>query len=185
LGRRFYGEKRVARNIHLLVFALDDRLYALRLAQVDRVIRAVDATPLPQAPDVVMGAVNFQGKIIPLLDARRRFGLAPREIGIDDQFIIANMTRANTSEAIMTAASTAQRTVAIAVDAVKDVAHRPEHEITAAEKFLRPLNYVDGVIQLEDGLALIHDLNRFFSIDEDNALQAALTAEGSHVAQNR
>ena len=170
----------MARTVGLLVFALDDRLYALRLAQVDRVIRAVDATPLPQAPDVVMGAVNFQGKIIPLLDARRRFGLAQREIGIDDQFIIANMTRAN-----MTGASTAQRTVAIAVDAVKDVAHRPEHEITAAEKILRPLNYVDGVIQLEDGLVLIHDLNRFFSIDEDNALQAALTAEGSHAAQNR
>jgi purine-binding chemotaxis protein CheW len=177
----------VARNVHLLVFALDDRLYALRLAQVDRVIRAVDATPLPQAPEVVMGAVNFQGKIIPLLDARRRFGLARREPGIDDQFIIANTNTIGPSTvgASTIGVATGRRTVAVVVDAVKDVVQRAEHEITAAEKFLRPLNYVDGVVELADGLVLIHDLDRFFSIEEEGALQAALTAEGGHATQNR
>jgi purine-binding chemotaxis protein CheW len=158
----------VTPNVHLLVFALDDRLFALRLSQVDRVIRAVDATPLPQAPDVVMGAIDLQGKVVPLLNVRKRFGFDDREVGIDDQFIIAN---------------TARRTVAIAVDRVSQVIERPAEDIIAAEKILRPLDFIDGVIQLDDGLTLIHDLNRFFSIAESNALDQALTTEAVHASQ--
>lgn len=148
--------------IGLLVFRLDDRLYALNLAQVDRVIRAMDAAPLPRAPQIVLGAINIGGQIVPLLDTRKGFGILPREIGLDDHFILA---------------ATSRRTVALAVDSVRDVIERPADAVVASEKIVPGLDQIDGVIQLEDGLTLIHDLDRFLSLDEELALDEALRME--------
>jgi purine-binding chemotaxis protein CheW len=151
--------------IQLLVFRLNDRLCALHLSQVQRVIRAVDATPLPQAPEIVLGAIDLQGTVAPLLNIRRRFGFADRAVSVDDQFIVARTTR---------------RTVVLAVDEVKDIVQRDAQDIVAAERILQPLEHVEGVIQLEDGLALIHDLERFLSLDEQRELEHALAMEGDH-----
>lgn len=46
---------------HLIVFVLDSQHYALPLLAVDRVVRMVAITPLPNAPDIILGVVNFQG----------------------------------------------------------------------------------------------------------------------------
>ena len=54
----------------LVVFALDDQRYALAFAVVEKVIRAVEITPLPQAPEIVSGAINVQGKIVPVVEGR-------------------------------------------------------------------------------------------------------------------
>jgi purine-binding chemotaxis protein CheW len=149
----------MGRRVQLLIFCLDDRLYALRLSQVNRVIRAVDATPLPQAPEIVLGAIDLQGQIVPLLNIRKRFGIDDREIGVEDQFIIA---------------ATSQRTVALAVDNVKEVVERPAEQIIATQKILGQLDQMEGVIQLDDGLTVIHDLERFLSLDEQRVLEEAL-----------
>jgi purine-binding chemotaxis protein CheW len=155
----------MGRCVQLLVFCLDERLYALHLAQVNRVIRAVDATPLPQAPDIVLGAIDLQGEIVPLLNIRKRFGFDSRDVGVDDQFIIA---------------TTSQRTVALAVDRVKEVVERPAEQVVAAQKFLSKLDQIEGVIQLDDGLTLIHDLEKFLSLNEQHDLAQALTMESGH-----
>ncbi len=142
------------RPIQFLIFALSGRFYGLHLAQVRRVIRAVDAVPLPDAPEIVLGAIDLQGTIVPLFNVRRRFGIADREIIPEDQFVIACASR---------------RTVALAVDHVLDIIERPAEQIVAAEKILDHSDLIEGVIQLEEGLVLIHDLDRFLSVDEGRA----------------
>jgi len=52
--------------ITLVVFTLDNQKYALRLSAVEIIIRAVEFTPLPKAPKIVDGIVNFHRKIIPI-----------------------------------------------------------------------------------------------------------------------
>ena len=153
------------KQLQLLVFILDQRQYGLRLSQVQRVVRAVDATPLPNAPEIVLGAIDVQGAIVPLFNIRRRFGLVEREIDPDDQFVIAN---------------TSKRTVALAVDEVKDVIERPAEQIVAAANILSRLDMIAGAVKLEDGLVLIHDLDRFLSIDEDRALEEAFARQADH-----
>jgi purine-binding chemotaxis protein CheW len=165
----FSGGRRMARIVRLLVFRLDERLYALHLFQVIRVIRSVDAVPLPGAPEIVLGIIDLQGEIVPLLDIRRRFGFEAREIGPEDQFIIA---------------STSRRTVAMAVDSVKCVTERPAEDIVGAQKILRGLDQIEGAIQLDDDLTLIHDLDRFLSLEEEDAIGQALRMEAGYERQN-
>ena len=58
-----------------LGFSLKGQRYAVSLARVREVIRPGDITPVPGAPEDVLGIVNLRGQIVPVLDGRRRFGL--------------------------------------------------------------------------------------------------------------
>jgi purine-binding chemotaxis protein CheW len=146
-------------NLQLVVFALEDQRYALHLSAVERIVRAVEMTPLPKAPEIVIGVINVQGRIIPVFNIRRRFHLPEREIELSDQLIIAN---------------TARRTVALPVDTVDGVIERLSEEVTPADQVLPRIEYVEGIVKLENGLVLIHDLDKFLSIDEGTKLDEAL-----------
>jgi purine-binding chemotaxis protein CheW len=143
----------------LVVFTLATQYYALRAAVVERVVRMVEITPVPRAPDIVLGVISIQGRIIPVLNPRKRFRLPEHNIGLHDQLIVAH---------------TARRPVALAVDTVTGVVEYVATAVTAAETVLPSLAYVQGVAQLADGLALIHDLDTFLSLQEEHALDEAM-----------
>lgn len=146
----------------LVVFTLDEQRYALHLAAVERIVRVVEVTPLPKSPEIVLGVVNVQGRIIPVVNIRKRFRLPEREIALSNQLIIA---------------STSRRTGALLVDEVSGVVEISEREMIEAGKILPDMDYVEGVVKLEDGLILIHDLNTFLSIEEEKALDDAMKTE--------
>jgi purine-binding chemotaxis protein CheW len=145
----------------LVTFSLDDRAFALYVSAVQRIIRVVEVTALPKAPEIVVGIINMQGRVIPVFDIRMRFQLPAREVQLNDQLIIA---------------STTKRTVALIVDSVNDVIEIPAEKIIAAERILPELEYVEGVMKTEGGMVLIHDLERFLSLPEEKALDEALEA---------
>jgi hypothetical protein len=51
----------------LVAFTLNRQPYALRLASVRKVLRMVEATPLPKAPEIVLGVVSLHGTVVPVL----------------------------------------------------------------------------------------------------------------------
>jgi purine-binding chemotaxis protein CheW len=147
-------------NTTLLVpFDLDGHCYALPLTAVERIVRIGEITPLPKAPPIVLGIVNIGGRIFPVCNVRRRFRLPEREIELGDQLILAQAER---------------RMVALVVDEVSPVMERPQREMMTAQEILPGLEYVQGVARLEDGLILIHDLDKFLSLEEEAVLDRAL-----------
>jgi len=146
--------------IQLVVFRLGEQRYALPLAAVERIVRAAEVTPLPNAPAIVFGAIDLQGKVIPVLNVRRRFCLPEREIGVSDQFVIARTDR---------------RVVALVVDEAQGVIGREQSAMIGSDQITPGLEQFHGVVRLDDGLVLIHDLERFLSLDESSALDAAMT----------
>lgn len=146
----------------LLVFHLDTQRYALRLADVARVLAMMEVAALPSAPAAVVGVINVAGRIVPVMDLRRRFGLPARESRLSDVLILAR---------------TGARTVALAADGVIGILARADTEVTAAASIAPGLQYVDGVVKLDDGLALIHDADTFLSLGEQEQLTRALDDE--------
>jgi purine-binding chemotaxis protein CheW len=145
----------------LFVLRLDDQLYALHLSAVRRAVRMVEIMPLPKAPDIVMGIINVQGEVIPVIDIRKRFRLPLRETGLSAQIVIARTSR---------------RTVALLADEAGGILERPE--VVDADKVVPGMEYVDGVAKLEDGMILIHDLDTFLSLEEEASLDDALKGQG-------
>jgi purine-binding chemotaxis protein CheW len=152
---------------HLIVFALAHQRYGLPLPVVDRVVRMVAVTPLPKSPDIVSGVINFQGQVIPVINMRRRFGLPEREFALSDQLVVAHTSR---------------RPVALVADAVLDVMASSTQTLIEAESILPNVEYVEGVVKLPDGLILIHDLDKFLSLEEESSLDHALA---SRIPENR
>ncbi len=149
----------------LVVFRLDGQRYALPLGAVERIVRAVELTPLPNAPAIVLGVIDMAGRILPVLNLRRRFGLPEREVGPADQFLIARTER---------------RTVALVVDETQGVTANPQAAIIGSGRIVPGLGHIQGVAKLEDGLVLIYDLDKFLSLDEERDLARAMNPEETH-----
>jgi len=143
----------------IVVFTLDEQLYALPLPTVLRVIHAVEVRRLPKAPEIISGIINIQGQIIPVADIRKRFGLAEREIELDDRMIIAD---------------TGKRKVALSVNTVTGIKDLATRQFVNSKEALPFAEYIKGVAKVDDELILIYDLEQFLSLDEEKELEQAL-----------
>ena len=60
-----------------LTFLLGHEFYGLPVLRVREIIRLVEITPVPHMPPYVKGVINLRGKLVPVMDLRIRFDLAP------------------------------------------------------------------------------------------------------------
>jgi purine-binding chemotaxis protein CheW len=147
------------RLMRIVLFSLDEPRYALLLSTIERVVRAVEITPLPNAPAIIQGAINVQGRIIPVVNIRERLKLPAREMSCNDHFIIARTQR---------------RSVALVTDYVADIREIADGETGSTGQSLPFIEYLHGVAKIEDNLILIYDLDTFLSLDEEQMLDKAI-----------
>ncbi len=146
----------------IVVFTLDNLLYALPLDTVIRVIHIVEIRLLPKAPEIICGIINVAGEIIPVINTRKRFGLASREIELNDQLIIAD---------------TRKRKIALWVDTVTGIQNIRFDQQINNQASLPFAKYIKGVAKMEGELILIYDLELFLNLEEEEELELALLKE--------
>ena len=144
---------------YILVCTLDDLRVAFAASSVERTIRMVEITPLPKSPQIVLGIINIHGMIIPVVNIRQRFRLPDISPEFSDSIIIVNSDT---------------RKLGIVVDSVQDVIELDESRLVTPENIISGVEYIDGVLKPEDGMVLIHNINKFLSLEEENALNESL-----------
>lgn len=145
--------------LRLVVFAIDGQRYGLHLPVVERVLPMIAVSPLPKGPAIALGVINVHGRVVPVLDIRRRFDLSPRDYGLTAHLLLAR---------------TSQRLLALPVDEVLGVQEVAADAVTPPDAVLPGIAHVAGIVTLADGLLFIHDLDAFLSLDEERHLTAAL-----------
>jgi purine-binding chemotaxis protein CheW len=93
------------------------------------------------------------------MNLRRRFRLPEREIELTDQMVIAR---------------TSKRLLALVADAVHGVIECAEGDVVGMQHSVPGVEYVEGIAKTQDGLVLIHDLEKFLALEEETALQEAM-----------
>ncbi|MCL4296878.1 MAG: chemotaxis protein CheW [Anaerolineae bacterium] len=78
-------------TLALLFFKVDGQLYGLPVNNVARIIEMVTITPLPGIPDVMEGIINWHGKVVPVMDLRRRFNLPVCSYGLHTPIILVDL----------------------------------------------------------------------------------------------
>ena len=147
-----------AERARWVLFRVAAERFALPLDAVVRVVRAAEITPLPHAPAAVLGALDVAGEVLPVFDLRRHFGMPARDLHPDQQFLVAE---------------TRERRVVLVVDVALDVLERsPRERLNTAR--IAPDSPLAGVLTSEDGLVLIHDLEKLLTTEETRALDLAL-----------
>ena len=134
--------------------------FALDVLSVQEINRMVEVTRVPKAPYFVEGVINLRGRIIPVLDLRRRFGL-PASDRTDDSRIMVVLVR--------------QRMVGLIVDEVVEVLRVPKSMIEPPPSVgsSAGAEFTQGVGRIEDRLLIVLDLNRLLLPNEQAALEAA------------
>jgi purine-binding chemotaxis protein CheW len=143
----------------IVVFTLDAQSYALSLLSVVKVIHAIEIKPLPETPEIIAGIVNVRGQIIPVADIRRKFGLAEREMDLNDMIIIAD---------------TGKREIAIPVDCVTGISVLTPNQL-AGTAVNQPLSEsIRGIVKIDNELIFIYNITRFLNLDEETKLEHSL-----------
>jgi len=150
--------------MHLLLFTLDSHRFALPLDRVREIVHAVEITPLAGAPGVVEGVVDVRGAVAPVLDVRARFRLPARPVRLSDHLVLAEG---------------AGRLVALRVDRAVGTEEVPPEAVTMPGVNDPAMAHLAGVVTLDDGMVLVHDLDAFLSQAEADALARALATEAA------
>jgi purine-binding chemotaxis protein CheW len=150
-------------NSQHILFSLDDERYAVPVGMVERVVRAVQITRLPEAPAWVEGIITVNGRIIPVVSLRQRFHLPSRPLQLSDRIMICR---------------TVQRTLAFTIDQVHEVVSLPpEMRDEAAAIFPQLEEYIVGASRLADDTVLIYDLDRLLNPAEIASLDSVLAEQ--------
>ena len=138
---------------HLVTFHLAREEYGVEIGSVQEIIRATDITPVPGAPSHVKGVINLRGKIIPVIDLRRRFGL-PVIDALETQRTIVVELGAKRLGMLVDSVSQVIKISSAIIDIM------PEEATSVNE------NYIKGVGKLDNRLIVILDLNQSLLVTE-------------------
>jgi purine-binding chemotaxis protein CheW len=144
-----------------LSFRIGTQLYAALLADVDEVIRDGELTPVPGAADDLLGVRHLRGRIVPVMDGRRRLGLP-------------TLPATDPAEVRIVMLSHGGQQVGLRVDAVGELVNSEGQEIAPppSGRSTRPDDPVSGVLAWQGGFVALLDVRRL----------CRLNPEGGHVA---
>jgi purine-binding chemotaxis protein CheW len=149
------GEER-----QLVVFQLGAELYGVDIARVHEIIRLQSITRVPRAPSFVEGVINLRGKVIPVVDLRRRFGLP-----------LAEHTRATRTVVV----EIGDQVVGIIVDSVSEVLRVSTSTIEPPSPVVAGIDseYLQGIAKLPERLVILLDLDRVLAREERRTIEVA------------
>lgn len=134
-----------------LSFQLSKEEYGIAILKVREIIGMVDVTPLPRTPDFVRGVVNLRGRIIPVIDLRRKFGMQPAEFTNETCIVVVDVGRD---------AESAFR-VGCIVDTVSEVLTIGAEHFEATPRCANAAgDYIAGLAKLKDRVLILLDIER-------------------------
>lgn len=144
-----------------LSFQLSKEEYGIAILKVREIIGMVDVTPLPRTPDFVRGVVNLRGRIIPVIDLRRKFGMEPAEFTNETCIVVVDVGRD---------ADSAFR-VGCIVDTVSEVLTIGAEHFEATPRCANAAgDYIAGLAKLKDRVLILLDIERVISDIDPAAL---------------
>ena len=140
-----------------LTFILGKEFFAVNVANVLEVLEHRFITPVPQAPEHIMGIINFRGDILPVLNTRMLFGLPNKSEEFLDYIIVFDMS-SNENKLL----------IAATADAVRDVIEVTDEEIKPVPEMGISYNakYISGVIQHNEKFILLLNAHKVLSISD-------------------
>jgi purine-binding chemotaxis protein CheW len=147
----------------VVTFRLGEDRFAGDVAAVERILRYVKPTVLPNLPDWLDGVIEHQGRVVAVVDLRSRFGIARREARPESRIIIFVV---------------GDEWIGAVVDAVLEVVAVPPDQIAEPPKVFRGLKaeYLRGLVKGADGLMIFLDVPRLLSASEKLELKKAVKA---------
>ncbi len=139
----------------ILIFSLGEKDYGADITQVREVIRKRKVTPVPETAAFVEGVISLRGKVIPLINLRKKLGMKSQDVS-SNRIVVTTIRN---------------HWIGILVDEVKTVMTLKPEDITQPDEVLKNAAYLTGVAKWEGRLVLLVDLGGFLHGEESEGLQ--------------
>jgi purine-binding chemotaxis protein CheW len=151
----------VTTNLQLIGFVIGDELFGVDILTVQEIIRDTTITAIPDAPDFLEGVINLRGRIVPVIDLRKRLKLVePEQINVDPWIIILSVEG---------------RTTGFMVDRVTKVLNVPKQSIKPAPDIVvagLKSQYIQGVCKMDQHLLILLNFSRILLVEEIKKLKS-------------
>jgi purine-binding chemotaxis protein CheW len=161
------------KDLQVVGFRIGRETFGLPISLVREIVRVPEITSVPNAPDYIEGVINLRGRIIPIVDLRKRFGEKVSEASKKNRIVVVELEN---------------RAIGLIVNSASEVLRIPPSEIEAPHNVFQEgeMNYITGVGKLRGRLVILLDLNRILQRGElrrldDVADSAAAVPAGSAV----
>lgn len=144
----------------LVTFRLGDDYFAADVHAVERVLRYAAPTSVPDMPDYIQGVMDYQERVLPVVDLRRRFELPARDADGDTRTLILNVSG---------------EWIGVVVDSVTEVSQFDPALVAPPPALFRGLagEYLKGIVRRGERLVIFLDVEKLLSSAERIALQSA------------
>jgi len=153
----------MAKDLQLVGFRIGKETFGVPINLIHEIVRLPEITAVPDAPEYVEGVINLRGKIISVIDLRKRFGEKRVERNRKNRILVAEIDR---------------KMVGLIVDAASEVLRLSQSEIEAPPAVLDDgeVRYVTGVGKLNGRLVILIDLAKIMQKGELRRLEEATAA---------
>jgi purine-binding chemotaxis protein CheW len=142
----------VERELQIVVLNVKGQEFGIPIVNVQEIIRLVPVTKLPNSSQFVEGIINLRGKVIPIVDLRKRFGSLDPETGEQCRIVVVNPN---------------EQVVGLIVDGVSEVLKIPVSNIDPPPAAVKEgADFITGIGKVGERLLILLDINRLFSTDE-------------------
>ena len=147
--------------VQLVTFRLGNEEFALDILKVQEINRIVDITRVPKAPDFVEGVINLRGRVIPIVDIRKKFHLKMKETTKETRIIVVNIMN---------------KTIGLIVDSVSEVLRIDSGIIQPPPPLIAGLDsdYIKGVGKLDDRLIILLDIDKIFTTGDHRLIEGMI-----------
>lgn len=149
-----------------LSFSLGKEQFALNVEYVLSILEMQKITVIPNAPDYLKGMINLRGEVLPVIDSRLKFGMPETNITNNTSIIVLDIKANNKT-----------LKVGALVDSVNEVMDYETSEIQPIPTIGTKYNaeYLNGMVQLNEGFVMILNANKVFVLDDSIILQQEQT----------
>lgn len=147
--------------LQLVSFSVANEEFAISILSVQEINRMMQITRVPGSPSYIEGVINLRGKIIPVMNLRRRFGLPEAQASNDTRIIVVEVHG---------------RVIGFTVDRVNEVLRIPASIVEPPPPMVCGVDsdYIQGVGKLQDRLLILLNLERLFSAQHMEAADRAV-----------
>lgn len=151
------NELLIGQTKSFLSFKLDAEHFAIPVMKIMEILEVPKITKVPQAPAFLVGVINLRGAVLPVIDTRVKFGMAPIEFTIDTCILVVNINY--NEEEVM---------VGALVDFVSEVFDYDERKIKPSPTIVTKYrsDYIEGMIQEDDHFMMVLNIDKVFSLND-------------------
>lgn len=146
-------ENKIIESEHYVSFSLGSELFGITVNKVLEVLDNENISPVPEAPENVMGVINFRGDIVPVIDLNARFQI-PQKKGLSGVVIVIDL---NLTEEKVLVGIKVDKVLGVNEVSLKNIKNTPEVGISFNPKFVIGMVHLEiGIIMLINPDLLIH-----------------------------